>query len=216
MKIKGAIFDMDGTLLDSMGAWHTLSSRFVRSLGYEIEEGFEQKMQSLGYPKNREYLQTHYAPQMTLEQINDAMLQCMTDYYRKEVQLLPHVSDLLEELKRRGVKMCIASATHKEMCEVALKTAGIDHYFSEIFDVSGTGKNKNYPDIFENALKHLGTPKEETPVFEDAYYSIKTCKAAGFPVVAIRDAWEPLQDEVKALADVYVLSYGEMDKIITE
>lgn len=216
MKIKGAIFDMDGTLLDSMGAWRNLSSRFVCSLGKTPEEGMEEKMRILGYPKNREYLQAHYAPHMTLEQINDAMLQCMTDFYRSEAQLLPHVLDLLNELKRRGVPMCVASATPKDMCEVALKAVGIDHYFSEIFDVPGTGKNKNYPDIFERALAHLGTAKEETPVFEDAHYSIKTCKAAGFPVIAICDQWEPLQDEVKELADVYVLSYEEMDKIFEE
>ncbi len=216
MKIKGAIFDMDGTLLDTMGAWRTLCCRFVRSLGYEPEEEMEEKMRALGYPKNREYLQAHYAPNMTLEQLNEAMLQCMVDYYRCEAQPLPYVTELLDELKRRDVKMCIASATHKEMCEVALKAAGIDHYFSAIFDVPGAGKNKNYPDIFEQALSYLGTAKEETPVFEDAHYSIKTCKSAGFPVVAIRDAWEPLQDEVKALADVYVVSYKEMDKIFAD
>ena len=216
MKIKGAIFDMDGTLLDSMGAWRNLSVRFVRSLGEEPEDHMEEHMVSLGYPKNREYLQAHYAPNLTLEQINDGMLRCMNDFYRNEAQLLPNVVELLEELKHRGVKMCIASATHKPMCELALKTAGIDHYFSEIFDVSGTGKNKNYPDIFEKALEHLGTPKEETVVFEDAHYSIKTCKAAGFPVVAICDAWEPLQDEVEALADVYVHSYKEMERIFAK
>ncbi len=213
MEIKGAIFDMDGTLLDSMSTWRTLTVRFVRSLGLEPEENMQAPMQELGYPKNREYLQSHYAPHMTLEQINEGMLQCMTDFYRNEVQLLPHVIELLDELKSRGIPMCIASATPRSMCEVALKSTGIDHYFSEIFDVPSIGKDKNNPDIFEAACSHLGTAKEMTPVFEDAHYSIKTCKAAGFPVVAIRDNTEPLQEEIKELADVYVLSYAEMDKI---
>lgn len=216
MKIKGAIFDMDGTLLDSMGAWRNLSVRFVRSLGEEPEDHMEEHMVSLGYPKNREYLQAHYAPNLTLEQINDGMLECMNDYYRDEVKPLPHVFELLDELKRRGVPMCIASATPKAMCETALKAVGMDHYFCKIFDVPSAGKDKNYPDIFEQALSYLGTPKEETVVFEDAHYSIKTCKAAGFPVVAICDAWEPLQDEVEALADVYVHSYKEMERIFAE
>ena len=213
MEIKGAIFDMDGTLLDTMPAWRTLCVRFVRSLGLEPEADMQTQMKTLGYPKNREYLQAHYAPHMTLEQINEGMLQCMTDFYRNEAKLLPNVLELLDELKSRGVPMCVASATPKSMCEIALKASGIDHYFCDIFDVNSVGKNKNYPDIFEAACSRLGTAKEVTPVFEDAHYSIKTCKAAGFPVVAIRDSMEPLQDEIRELADVYVLSYAEMEKI---
>lgn len=216
MKIKGAIFDMDGILLDSMLIWHTLDSRYIDSLAVPVEDGLEEKLRVMGYPKNQEYIKEHYCPEKTLEEIDDGMLQCMANFYRNEVEPLPYVKELLEELKSRGVKMCIASATPKWMCKIGLKRAGIDGYFSEIFDVPGVGKNKNYPDIFEKALAYLGTAKEETPVFEDAYYSIKTCKAADFPVIAIRDKTEPKQEEIKNLADLYLLSYAEREKIFAE
>lgn len=216
MNIKGAIFDMDGTLLDSMVEWRTLGSRYISSLGKPVEDGLEEKLSSLEYPKNREYMKEHYCPEKTLEEINDGMLQCMADFYHDEVELRPYVKELLEELKSRGVKMCVASATPKWMCEIALKKVGIDGYFSEVFDVPSVGKGKNFPDIFEKALSYLGTKKEETPVFEDAHYSIKTCKAANFPVIAIREKTEPKQEEIKELADIYLLCYGEREKIFIE
>lgn len=213
MNIKGAIFDMDGTLLDTMIVWRTLGSRFVAACGATAEEELDTKLNQMAYPKNREYLQEHYCPDKTLEEIEQGMLQCMVDFYRNEAEPLAYVKTMLQAMKEKGIKMCVASATPKWMCELALERAGLRDYFSAIFDVDSVGKSKNHPDIFEQALAFLGTAKEETAIFEDAHYSIKTCKAAGFPVVAVNDNQEAKQAEIRALADVYLYSYAEWPKI---
>jgi HAD superfamily hydrolase (TIGR01509 family) len=112
---------------------------------------------------------------------------------------------MLERLSRKGVKMCLATATDRESVEFVLKKLGIDKYFSKIFTSSEVGVGKREPLIYELALEYLGTPKDETYVFEDAYYAMKTAHNAGFKVAGVYDVnVTQTVDEIKSLCDCYI------------
>ena len=211
MKITGAIFDMDGTLTESMQMWRTLRERYVRAKGLEPEKDLDRHIEQLGWEHSYSYLRDTYGIDLesSSEMYEDMKKLVVEPFYRNEVELRPGTMELLEKLKSKGVKMCIASATDQGLVETALNTVNIRHYFSKLYCVPEFGKNKHFPDIFEAALEHLGTERESTFVFEDALYSAKTAHEAGFPIVAIRDATEPKQEELKELAVLYVNDYRD-------
>ena len=134
-------------------------------------------------------------------------------YYRFEVPLKPGAAELLERLRQDGVKLCIATATDRHLVEAALDRCGVLSCFGEIFTCNEVGHGKDEPDIFEEALRFLGTEKAETVVFDDALYAVRTAKEAGFPVAAVYDSHEKAQDQIRMLADVYLEELTQLDKI---
>lgn len=204
MKIRGAIFDMDGTLLDSMFIWDTVGKDYLESFGIKAAEDLPQKLATMSLFQAARYYQEEYNVKRSEEEITRGVNALVEKYYRHDVALKPGVRELLEQLKKNGVKMCIASATDRPLVEIALKKQGIFHYFDEIITCGDIRHGKQDPDIYIAALERLQTPKSETPVFEDALYAAKTAKAAGFPVVAVYDSHEAGQDELKKLADIYL------------
>jgi len=210
MKIRGAIFDMDGTLLDSMYIWNTTATRYIAQKGLKAEEGLDATFKNFTLPEAATYFQTHYGLTESQETIINE-INGMTEYaYTNEVVAKDGLKDLLEYMHSKGIKMCVATVTDRYLAEIALKRAGIRQFFGEIFTCSEIGAGKHEPKIYEAALKFLGIPKEEALVFEDAYYAIKTAKDAGFSVVGIFDEGygEKWQD-TKALADFTIISYRE-------
>ena len=97
--------------------------------------------------------------------------------------------------------------------EAALERCGVLSCFGEIFTCNEVGHGKDEPDIFEEALRFLGTEKAETVVFDDALYAVRTAKEAGFPVAAVYDSHEKAQDQIRMLADVYLEELTQLDKI---
>ena len=129
----------------------------------------------------------------------------MEKYYLSNVALKDGALQMLQELKGRGVKMCLATATDRFMVEKILDRLNIRDYFLTIFTSKEVGLGKRFPLIYEKALEFLGTDKESTYVFEDAVYAIKTCHNNGFKVVGVYDknVFVP-ENEIKALCDYYL------------
>lgn len=131
-------------------------------------------------------------------------------YYRFEVSLKPGVAELLAQLQASGVKLCIATATDRYLVETALERCGVLSCFGAIFTCNEVGHGKDEPDIFEEALRFLGTEKAETVVFDDALYAVRTAKEAGFPVAVIYDSHEKNQEGLRALADFYIEDFSQV------
>lgn len=204
MKISGAIFDVDGTLLDSMFIWDTIGESYLRSIGYEPRENLNEVFQNMSLRQAACYYRKEYGVALDENEIMEGVNAMLERYYRYELSLKPGMAELLMRLHRAGVKLCIATATDRYLVEAALSRLGVLSCFSGIFTCSEVGHGKDEPYIFETALAFLGTEKAETVVFDDALYAIRTAKAAGFPVAAVYDSYEAGQAEVRALADYYL------------
>ena len=204
MRIRGAIFDVDGTLLDSMFIWDTIGETYLRSIGYQPKENLNETFKNMSLHQAARYYQTEYGVTQSIDEIMDGVNAMLERYYRFEVPLKPGVAELLEWLRQDGVKLCIATATDRHLVEAALDRCGVLSCFGEIFTCNEVGHGKDEPDIFEAALRFLGTRREETLVFDDALYAVRTAKEAGFPVAAVYDSHERSQAEVRARSDLYL------------
>ena len=211
MRLQSAIFDMDGTLLDSMGMWRTRASTLVRSHGGTPPPELDRQVNYMSVPEGVAYCKELCGLPGTAEQLEEEIWNGIRNFYRHEVQPKPGLFKFLSLLKMEGVWMYVATATDRPLAEEALRTAGIDGFFRGIITTQEAGKSKyESPEIYERALRRLRSTKKDTVVFEDALYALRTAKAAGFRTAAVYDASEPDQEEMRRLADYYITSYEEM------
>ncbi len=211
--ISGAIFDLDGTILDSMFIWNEIGYKFLENKNIQAPPGADKEFIKMSLKQAAEYYIEHFDNTATIDSIINDINKLVESFYFNEVVKKPGVSEFLEMLKNRGVKMCVATATDKYLVEKALERNGLLHYFSEIFTCNGVGAGKDTPVIYNKALEHLGTDKETTFVFEDALYAIKTAKKAGFKLVGISDVSEKADPEIiKSYCDCFINNYSEIYK----
>lgn len=201
MKITGAIFDMDGTLLNSMDYWAIVPTEYLLLKGITPKEDTNRYFLEVGMKEWHKYQEIPYS----FEEMSKDIYTLMEKYYLKDVKLKDGALDMLKHLKSKGVKMCLATATDKFMVEKVLTRLGIKDYFLTVFTPKDVGKGKRFPLIYERALEFLGTDKETTYVFEDAYYAINTCYQNGFKVVGVYDknVFAP-ENEIIAMCDIYL------------
>ena len=213
MKISGAIFDVDGTLLDSMSIWDTIGADYLRSIGYIPRENLNEIFKNMSLLQAAEYYRNEYGVTLRVEEIMSGVNAMLEQFYQYEAPLKPGAAELLARLRQNRVKLCIATATDRYLVEAALERCGVLSCFGAIFTCNEVGHGKDEPDIFEEALRFLGTEKAETVVFDDALYAVRTAKEAGFPVAAVYDSHEKAQDQIRMLADVYLEELTQLDKI---
>ena len=139
-----------------------------------------------------------------------ALHDIVAEKYQTVVELKPGALEMLKKFKGNGVKMCVATATEQKEATAVLARLGVLDYFSEVLTTTIVGANKNSPLIYEKALEHLGTPKDETYVFEDAFHAINTAHNAGFKVIGIEDksTAEPAE-EIIPLCDFFLYEKDE-------
>ena len=200
--IAGAIFDMDGTLLDSMGAWYTAGSRYIRSLGMTPPPTMDEDILRLSLAEAAVYMRD-LGVNKPLDEIQAGFNAVMDDFYFNEVEARPGVHEFLETLKKKGVPMCVSTASDRYQVEAALKRTGLFGYFGSIFTCTELNTGKHESKIFDAAREFMGTNTDTTWVFEDARHGYKVC--------GICDASEPDQKELEELADVYVKSVEELN-----
>ena len=170
--LKGAIFDLDGTILDSMFIWDTIGEDYLRSLGKEPKENLKETFKAFTLEQAAKYYRENYGVVLSVNEIVDGVNKMVERYYAETVKLKPGIEVFLEKLKAKGVKMCIATVTDKHLVEAALGRLGIRNCFSEIITCASVGHSKEEPHIYREAQKHLNTEKGETVVFEDALHAL--------------------------------------------
>lgn len=205
--IQGVIFDFDGTLFDSMFIWDTAGEGYLRSIGKEPESDLQRILKPMSLLQSAEYIRTKYRIPFSVEEIMDGVNRTVEDFYFHTVEPKPGVIAFLQELHRRNIKMCIATATEHYQVEAALQRCGMRKFFSEVFTCTEVGSGKDRPDIFRKAMEHLKTDRSTTAVVEDAYYAVYTAKQDGFLVVGVYDSYENRQWELMSLADVFLSDY---------
>ena len=213
MRITGAIFDVDGTLLDSMPIWENADRDYLLNKGITPQEGIGEITKTMSIVEVAEYFRSHYGFTETVQEIVADMNRFIENFYYNIVMPKDGVDEFLQMLQSQNVKMCVATATDKYLVEAALKRTGLLKYFSEIFTCTGVGKGKNDPLIYLKALEHIGTEKDSTYVFEDAIHAVRTAKSAGFKVVGIYDKSQN-ESLIKNEGDLYVRSYRDIKELL--
>ena len=209
---RAAIFDMDGTLLDSEFGWENVAEEFLKSRGKTPKPGLQFALRPLGGHEIPRYFKTEYGIDEPERQIADAINSYLESFYFNTAALKAGAIPVLTELKRRGVKMCIATATDRYLVEAALKRCGVLNFFLRVYTCGEEGVGKSVPDIYLRAAEFLGAPISETFVYEDALYAIKSAKKAGFPVVGMYDsAADDQQNEIRGLVDYYLKSFEDWE-----
>jgi len=218
MNIKAAIFDMDGTLVDSLMLWDVLWSTFGEQ--YLNDKNFrpsvedDKKVRTLTLKDAMTLIHNNYNLGESGEELLAETNRIITDFYANSVELKDGVREFLEHCKNNGVKMCIASATAPELINIALKRCDIEKYFLKVFSCGAIGKGKDQPDIFLQAVEFLGTEIKDTWMFEDSLTAIETATRIGMPTVGIYDKFNYGQDKIKEIATEYISSTQTLLRLI--
>ncbi len=208
--ISGAIFDVDGTLLDSMPVWHNCGVRYLASLGIEAEPGLGDFLFTQTNTSGARYMVKRYGLDLPPEEVADGMSRDMENYYFNAPELKDGAEDLLDRLSEAGIPMTCATSTDRYLLDGAFRKLDLSRYFLKVLSCGDYGTTKGEPLIFNKAAEVMGTDPAETWVFEDGLYAIKTASEAGFRTVAVYDEisgsdWE----EMKDIADEHVYNLRE-------
>ncbi len=206
--IRGAIFDADGVLLDSLFIWKHLGSRYLQKRGIPAAPDLDTRLFSMSLEQGAACLKREYALPESEEALRHALQEMLRDFYVNVVGLKSGAAALLRSFSEEGIPMALATSSPRTFVEKALQRNGVLHYFEgRIFTTGELGSSKHKPEIYLAAAESLGTAPAETLVFEDSLYALRTAKAAGFRTVGVYDAdGEPDQEGLKEEADVYGLS----------
>ncbi|MBP3442241.1 MAG: HAD family phosphatase [Clostridia bacterium] len=210
-KIKYAIFDADGTLMDSMHIWDTVDSAFLMMHGIEPKE--KRLFRKYGYFNTINRMIEEYNLDMTFDEVKAQIMKILEYYYENVAAAKEGVAEFLKTLRDNGVRCVVATATDRYLMEPALERNGLLRYFDKVFTTRDIGLSKHQPDVFNMARDFMGA-NENLFIFEDAAYAIDTAKNAGYRVIAVEDySAEDEREHIIETADYYVKHYSEMYKI---
>lgn len=185
--IKGAIFDMDGTLTDSMGRWSEIYAMLIDYLKIELPQGFTMKVNHIPMRKRVGEILKLLSLDFCEEEVYSFWIEKTVEYYNKDFKTKPYMLEALKTLKEQNVVMAIATASDIRCAEAFIKSNNLTEYISIITGLEEVSRPKNYPDIYLKAAKRLSVDPSECIVFEDALTAIKAAKVGGFLVCDVQD-----------------------------
>lgn len=189
MNGTGVIFDLDGTLLDSMSVWHNVAERYLESLSVPHESGLSDRIARMSFAEGAQYIKDRYLPHYTVRQIEEDVTAIIEREYRENIPLKDGAEELLKLLSSSGIPMCVATSNSKRLACLALDRLGIYNLFASVITSDDVSLGKDSPEIYLEAVRRMGTDISNTWVVEDAPHAIATAKGAGFRVAAVQYGW---------------------------
>ena len=204
-----AIFDMDGTLIDSMVFWKNLAIEYLTIKGVaQIPEDILEQIKPMTMSESAALFQQKFGLSGNPEAEMNAM---MDAHYRNDIPLKPGVREYLQTLRSRGVRMCVASATAEPLMEACLTRLEIRDYFEFLLSCETVGAGKRSPLVYQESAKSLNAAPAEIAVYEDALYALQTAKEAGYYVVGVYDDSTAKNWQfIEKLADEIILNWEEI------
>lgn len=209
--IKGAIFDMDGTLIDSMGIWEEIDREFLHKRGIEMPEELDKDIGHMSFYEAAVYFKERFDLKEGIEEIMAEWDEMAYYHYNHTIELKPGAMEYLQMLKDKDIKIGLATASSMKYIDAVLKKKEIYDYFEAISTVEEVKKDKSSPDIYIKTCEKLGIRPHECAVFEDIYVAVSSAKKAGMKVVGVYDEYAQHQmDDIKNKADMYIKDFYEL------
>ena len=186
-KFKGVIFDLDGTLFDSMGIWKEVDLAFFKNHGMKMPSDYQDKIKDMHFKTMAIYTKERFHMRSSINDIMDEWCELCYEKYANDVPLKSGVKEFLDLLKDNGIKIAFATANTTELSEVCLKNNGIFEYFHTGAYLHETETDKSNPDVYLLACERLGLSPNECIVFEDLLAGIKGAVKGGFAVCGVYD-----------------------------
>ncbi|MGN0481973.1 MAG: HAD family hydrolase [Lachnospiraceae bacterium] len=211
-KDKSAVlFDLDGTLVDSMWMWGEIDREFLGEREIPLPEDLQKTIEGMSFTETAVYFQKRFQLKETVEELKVIWNQMAIQKYRREVPMKPYALDFLQELKNRKIKMGIATSNSAELVEAVMNAHQLNRYIDIVVTACEVAHGKPAPDVYLEAAKRLDVSSENCIVFEDVPMGIRAGKNAGMQVCAVFDEASWAQDaEKKELADAYITSYRDV------
>ena len=217
--VEAVIFDLDGSMVDSMWIWRAIDIEYLGRFGIDLPENLQACIEGMSFSETAVYFKERFNLPDDLDTIKADWNRMAWDKYAYEVPVKDGVTELLEYCMEHGIKVGIATSNSRELVENVVKAHKLDWYFDCIMTGSDVEKGKPAPDIYLAVARELGVSPENCLVFEDIIPGIQAGKAAGMRVCAVYDKYSEHQDaEKRTLADYYTYHFKELmeDGILTD
>lgn len=208
--MRAAIFDLDGTIIDSTWVWDNAGQQLLATQGVTPGEG-DEIVKTMSFQASALYFLEKYHLSLTLEDIMNFWFSFARDQYENHVEAKPFAKEYLCRLYEQGVKLCLATAANRKLATSVLDRLGIYELFHVFVTVDEFGKGKATPDIFLHSAKLLETEPQDCVVFEDSLYAVESALSAGFQVYGVFDERSVADvDRMAAICDKLITSYVEL------
>ncbi len=186
-RIRGAVFDMDGTLTDSMGGWNEIYAELTKYLKIELPQGFMMKVNHIPMRERVKVIINEFHLPAEENEVYAYWVERATGYYKSVFTIKPYMLETLQTLKSLNIKMAIATASDRRCAEAFIKSNRLAEYIGSVTGLDEVSRPKSFPDIYLKAAQKLGVQPYECIVFEDALTAIKGAKSGNFKVCGVQD-----------------------------
>lgn len=209
--IEGAVFDLDGTLLDSSWVWEKVDEKFLGDRGFQVPDDYVDEISPLGAERAAVYTIERFGLNEDKDDIVREWIEMAKKEYATEVVCKPYAKEFLEELHKLNIKMAVATSSDRELFMKTLEREGILKYFQKIVTVDEVERGKGYPDIYEEAARRIKVNPHKCLVFEDILAGVTGASLGEFNVVAVFDEkskhnWE----KIKSISKYNINDYKEL------
>ena len=209
--IEGAVFDLDGTLLDSSWVWEKVDEKFLGDRGFQVPDDYVDEISPLGAERAAVYTIERFGLNEDKDDIVREWIEMAKKEYATEVVCKPYAKEFLEELHKLNIKMAVATSSDRELFMKTLEREGILKYFQKIVTVYEVERGKGYPDIYEEAARRIKVNPHKCLVFEDILAGVTGASLGEFNVVAVFDEkskhnWE----KIKSISKYSINDYKEL------
>lgn len=211
---KAVIFDMDGTLIDSVWLWHKIDVDFLETCNIAMPADLREIVEGMNFDVCASYFKERFNLPHTCDEIKAQWNSMAEDYYRNKIGLKPYSKELIQKLKSNNYKLAIATSNLRHLADLVLTRNGIIEYFDEIVTSNEVNAEKPKPDVFLKAAQLLNVTPQNCIAFEDTYVGVQSAVNANMYVVAVNDEYTSHKEKIVKLADTYIDSYEEILELV--
>lgn len=210
-QIQAVIFDIDGTLVDSMGLWHEIDIEYFKMKGLPVPPNVQKDVEGMSFRETALYFQKNFEPGKSVEDIEADWVRMAHDKYLSEVQAKPGAAEYISFLKEKGMKLGVATSNERTLAYAALTPHGFAEKIDSVWTSGEVNKGKPAPDVYLKVAEELGVSPQHCLVFEDTPNGMRAGKAAGMTVIGVKDDISGKHiDEIMSICDEYIHDFHEM------